>query len=401
MNRSNTFLAGKSVNYKRADARWSWRAPLALELPVVLALMLALSTVAVGAAEPPKTEPFGSALEVREVLIDVLVTDRQGNPIVGLGPDDFVVEEDGAPVTLTAATFYSTHRQLPAATGAGQSAPPDLAEIPQDRYFILFFHDQRRHASELPALLPQQMAALREAKRWLAAKEPNDWVAVVNYDYKLKVYADFTRDPAALAGALDRAGEGADPGAEWPSRITAGDNPLMSSLPRGKELGKQTENVYDALRLLAEAAGNVAARKNLVYFGFGFGRLNSAGRYEPDSRYYPAMMQALNDNNVAMYTLDILAAKSDHVMTGALTQLAADSGGRSFLNFVSFTTPLTEIAKETNGTYLLAYRSATAAAGERRFQEVTVRVKNPEFRVRARSGYLAGGESSVKPRSTA
>src|SRR5262245_62338326 len=38
---------------------------------------------------------FEGQVDVREVLLDVLVTDRQGNVIVGLDRGDFVVKEDG------------------------------------------------------------------------------------------------------------------------------------------------------------------------------------------------------------------------------------------------------------------------------------------------------------------
>jgi|CXWL01.1.fsa_nt_gi VWFA-related protein len=330
---------------------------------------------------------FAEQVSVGEVLLDVLVTDRGGNPIVGLGPDDFVVREDGAPIALTSATFCSTHRLL-SGDGAAQNPALDISRVPEDRYFILFFHDQRRFASEVRSLFSQQMAAFRDARRWLASKEPNDWVAVAVYDYKLAVHQDFTRDATALDEALERAMRGADPGAEWPSRIDVSSQPLLSSLPRGQALGEQSENVYDAMHLLADAAGNVAGRKNLIYFGLGFGRLNSLGHYEPDPRYYPALIAALNDHNVAVYTVDLLAGYAAHELADALNQLADDSGGRPYTNFTSFITPLREIAHETSGTYLLSYRSSQQAGATARFQKVDIKTRNPSFKVRARSGYL-------------
>ena len=43
---------------------------------------------------PALVAPFGAEILVSEVLLDVLVTDRKGNPILGLEPADFQVTED-------------------------------------------------------------------------------------------------------------------------------------------------------------------------------------------------------------------------------------------------------------------------------------------------------------------
>jgi hypothetical protein len=47
------------------------------------------------------------------------------------------------------------------------------------------------------------------------------------------------------------------------------------------------------------------------------------------------------------------------------------------------------VASETSGYYLLAYRAThpRAASG---FQDVKVELRNPDFRVKARSGYRFG-----------
>jgi hypothetical protein len=72
-----------------------------------------------------------------------------------------------------------------------------------------------------------------------------------------------------------------------------------------------------------------------------------------------------------------------------MNQIANETGGKYFFNTVSFLTPLRQISEETSGYYLISYR-ATHPAGERGFQEVDVKTRNPEFRVRAREGYVFG-----------
>jgi VWFA-related protein len=367
--------------------------------PMLRWTILALGALVAGGAglataqdNPQQPPRFGERIEVREVLLDALVTDPRGNVIVGLGKDDFVVRENGKPVDLTGVTFYSNRRLL---AGSPVLAKKGIRidQVPEDRYFILFFDDQKDHAVDAPVLLTQQVDAGRRTKEWIDSQLlPNDWVAVVSYDVKLKVHQDFTHDRRLLAAAVDDAVKGKEAETNWPSRIPAQSSgpSLLAGLPRGNELRERTPTIYDGLQLLARAAGNVPARKNLVLFTNGFGRINPFGQYEPDPRYYPPTMQALNTNDVAAYTVDLWpAGSSNHTMSDAMNQLAADTGGRYLYNFTNFLTVLEQITKENNGYYLLSYRSEHPA-GSSGFQRVEVKTANPELRVKAREGYSWG-----------
>ncbi len=344
------------------------------------------------AQEKPKSE-FGEKVEVNEVLLDALVTDRQGKVIVGLNKDDFVVREDGKPVELTGVTFYSSRRLLDSVAATAKRGI-DVDRVPQDRYFILFFEDQRAAALEAPRLISQQIEAARRARQWVeTALEPNDWVAVVGYDHKLKIYQDWTHNRRALSEAIDDAIRAKDAEGNWPSRVPAGDGPsLLANLPKGDALRDRTTKIYDGLRLLAQASGKVVGRKNLVLFGTGFGRINNFGQYVPDERYYPEMMHALNDNNVAVYTVDLSPVGTTHTLSDAMNQLALDTGGRYFFDLVDFKTPLGKVADENGGYYLLSYRSQKGAGGKAGYQEVEVKTTNPELKVNARKGYSYGGK---------
>lgn len=364
-----------------------------------LALTFALALApAVLAQEPDREstqEPqaqaqggFGEEIDVNEVLLDVLVTDSKGNVIVGLKPEDFVVRENGKPVELAGLTFYSDRRLIGEAKEGVK-----VDEVPEDRFFILFFDDQKDEAVDAPELLARQIEAGQRARDWvLKSRQPADWVAVVSYDQKLKVQQDFTRDGRALAEAIGAAMKGKDAQGNWPSRIKEGEGPsLYANLPRGNALRDETTNIYDALKVLANSAGQIRGRKNLVLFTSGFGEVNSFGQYIPDQRYYPATMQALNDNNVAVYSLDLVPPGTIHPLSNSLTKLSNETGGRYYTNFSTFATPLKQIGEENSGYYLLSYRNEQPA-GRSGFQEVDVDTTNPEFRVRARKGYAFGEE---------
>jgi VWFA-related protein len=380
------------------------RSPLLARTSSVAAVTLSLLSCIAAAAQDnaPQTPRFGERIEVREVLLDALVTDGQGRVIVGLDKNDFVVRENGTPVSLSGVTFYS-NRHLVAGSEMLAQKGVRLDQVPEDRYFILFFHDQRFHAADAPVLLSQQVQAGRYAKQWVEREVlPNDWVAVVSYDVKLKVYQDFTHDQAALTAAIDDAVSNKDVENNWPSRLPApGAGPtLLGGLPRGNELRSRTPTVYEGLQLLARSAGNIPARKNLILFTTGFGQLSTAPypQYTPDPRYYPPTMQALNSNNVAVYPVDLWpAGQVQHTLADAMNQLAAETGGTYVYNETNFLTALEKISTENNGYYLLSYRSEHPA-GSTGFQGVDVKTVNPEFRVKVRKGYeYTPGPAAASP----
>jgi VWFA-related protein len=358
-------------------------------------------TTAGQAPTTPAERPFEEEIEVSEVLLDVLVTDRRGSVIVGLGPEDFEVREDGEPVELTSVTFYSS--SVPAES-ADELAAKGVAvdRVPEDRYFILFFDDVAKYQSVELNLMREQIRATLDVGKWVRESlAPADWVAVVGFDRKLEIHQDFTRDREEILAAIDRAGRGAEGVENWPSRRDEdADTPsLTDDLPSGKALLRATPRVYDALRLVAEAARDIDGRKNLVYFGIGFGDIDSFGQYREDQRYYPQMERALNDANVAVYPIDLAPQSVHHPLENALSQIASDTGGRTFPFFTSFGTPLGEIADESSGYYLLAYQ-ARHPRGESGFQAVEVETVDRQLQVRARSGYLYG-ESTGSDESAA
>jgi VWFA-related protein len=351
---------------------------------------------------PPQQPPsFGEKIEVREVLLDALVTDAKGHVIVGLGKDDFVVRQNGKRIDLTGVTFYSNRRML---AGSDVLAKKGISidQVPEDRYFILFWSDQKANAIDAPVLLNQQVESGRRAKEWVEREVlPNDWVAVASYDVKLKVHQDFTHDRRLLTAAIDDAVKGKEAENNWPSRVPSpGSGPsLLTGLPRGLELRDRTKTIYDGLQVLARTAGSIPARKNLLLFSTGFGRITPSPfqQYQPDPRYYQPTIAALDTADVAVYTFDLWpAGDTNHTMADALNQLASDTGGRYLFNFTNFLSALEQVSTENNGYYLLSYRSEHPA-GSSGFQPVEVKTVNPELRVKARKGYSYGPAAQGAP----
>ncbi len=129
-------------------------------------------------------------------------------------------------------------------------------------------------------------------------------------------------------------------------------------------------------------------------FTIGFGEIQRGLPFaRGDRRYYPPMEQALNDANVAVYTIDLTPPELEPFQREFMSQLAADTGGYYHGLVVNFKTPLEEIAAENVGYYVLSYQSEHPAE-KSGYQQVKVKARDKSLKVRARKGYLYGTAGS-------
>lgn len=384
---SETSLRGLPGWLRRTSGSPAAGSPAALcRMAVLLAVPVVLCLASLGWPGHPlaaQTAEFEGQVEVSEVLLDVLVTDDDGNVVIGLEEDDFVVEEDGEPVEVVSVSFYSNRRFLGSLAGAPPADPP--ADIPEDRYFVLFFHRPPLHAAGVGREHFLHLAeAGRRAFEW-GVKEllPSDHVAVVSFGTSLQIYEDFTRDRERLGRAIRRASLGRAPEERWTSRTPEPDPQVnLVSLLRDDQLPRKTRLVAEALDVLGQALGTIQGRKNLIVFGANLPAVHSTDWL----RHVEPMVETLNDNNVATYTIGV----TPRGRQPSLEVLAEETGGEYLHRFTDFGEPLRQIAQENSGYYLISYRTRHPA-GEEGYQEVTVRTKDDGFRVRSRSGYRYGG----------
>jgi Ca-activated chloride channel family protein len=107
------------------------------------------------------------------VNVDVMVLDRDGDPIPNLGRKNFKVYDDGVP---QAVTNFGT------------------AEAPMTICMLVEFSNK---------WWPFLYLALRYSYDFVRVIQPKDWVAVVSFDMKSQILTDFTQSRQEVAGALD------------------------------------------------------------------------------------------------------------------------------------------------------------------------------------------------------
>jgi VWFA-related protein len=325
-------------------------------------------------------------LDVNAVLIDVVVTDNKGNQILGLTKDDFVVTENGTAQPLDSVDYFTTRRLLTSREG---KAPFNVEQMREERYLIFFF-DKPGDGSLFTNVTRARKAVSDFIDRDMGK---NDLVAIVGHDVRLKVFSDFTNDKKELKRAL----ENVNTFSRGLSRSNSpeGSPSILRNLPSARMIDA-TGRVYEAIRLLAAATHAIPARKNLVIFSPGI--LDSSeevrnGVVMNTSRFYDPMIRALNTANVTVYGSNLLLedAPSTPMFHQTLERLATDTNGEYFRQTVSFQPIIKHVEKASGGYYMLSYRTQKPR-GETGYQKVEVSVRNqPQFRVKARPGYVYGG----------
>lgn len=168
-------------------------------LPLVLAAALAFaggSGPVEGQSQPP-AEPriFVESVEVRVVNVDVVVTDRDGQPVQGLEREDFRVLEDGEPQQVT--NFYRVEGPRVQAGGGGEWEV--IAPDSSFRRRIVLLIDNNF------ILLPERDRAVAALQGYLDQKFDGsyEW-AVVSVGDEVRVLEPFTADKLRVRAALDR-----------------------------------------------------------------------------------------------------------------------------------------------------------------------------------------------------
>jgi VWFA-related protein len=118
-------------------------------------------------------EIFNLSTSTNLVNVDVMVVDKDGNPVPNLGRKNFKVFDDGVP---QAVTNFGT------------------AEAPMTICMLIEYSNK---------WWPFLYLALRYSYDFVRVIQPKDWVAVVSFDMRPQILTDFTQDRSEVIGALD------------------------------------------------------------------------------------------------------------------------------------------------------------------------------------------------------
>ncbi|MEA2343252.1 MAG: hypothetical protein QOF63_1421 [Thermoanaerobaculia bacterium] len=385
------------------------------------------------AAETPK---LSESIDVRVIGIDVVVTDKKGNPVTGLTKDDFQIFENGKEKTIS--NFYEiegkTATQAVVVPTPGVPAPPKEEINEQLRRRIILYIDNLSLAPfNRNRVFKQMKEFVKDVMR------PGDEAMVATYNRSLKVRAPFTRDAIQIQQTLDAiAGESAlgttnrSEFKDVTSRIndaetyedaTATARAYAASVQH--DLRQSVESISGLLSTLAGVEG----KKILVLTTEGFqiqpGReafilidevarekgwqsssMLEAMAYNSNS-LIESIARTANANGITIYpihagglaagnegmTADNQQATSYNVTSAAASntteslQLMAEmTGGLVTARTNNFAGAFKNIQRDLDSYYSLGYRAGTERVDRQR--ELEVRVKNRNLRVRNRQTFV-------------
>jgi len=384
-----------------------------------------------GQAQDPQQKPPVFRAGVNAVRVDVIVTDKDGNPVSDLTQADFEVQEDGKPQAIDLFKLVNSDGNV----GPGAEPPRAIrsqydqeSEAARDdvRLFVIFlddYHVRRGNAMRVREPLVQFV------KTQLG---PLDMVALM-YPLMSVQQLTFTRDLDGVVSAL-RLFEGR----KYDYRPRNSFEEQYANYPAQVVETVRNEVTMTALRGLSVKLGSLReGRKAIVFVSEGFSSLlppqmrdpnaqmpgmfnpaarnpNAGGgvaedraRFRSDAELYSdlrVVFDTANRHNTAIYAIDPrglatnefdinenVGGQLDHDYLKAtqdtLVALAINTDGRAIINRNDLDKGLRQVVRDTSAYYLIGYNSSSAADG--RFHEIKVRLKRPGVQVRSRKGYWA------------
>jgi VWFA-related protein len=161
-------------------------------LPLVTALLVAITTFA---QEPRTDRVFMDSVRVDVVNVEVFVTDKDGNPVYGLGREDFELIVKGEPMEIS--NFYAPPQPDAPAAEPGPIALEAVEVAPPPRHIVVFVD----HTNLVPTRREEVMGSVRGLIEDRLAQ--GDRVMVAAYDARVDVLSNFGDEPEVHLAALE------------------------------------------------------------------------------------------------------------------------------------------------------------------------------------------------------
>jgi Ca-activated chloride channel family protein len=267
-------------------------------------------------------------VETNIVNVDVAVLDNKGNPIPKIPRGNFRILEDNVPQTVT------------------QYA---VGEAPMTVALVIEFSN--RFQSYWGQGWYETLSA---AYGFTQTLRPDDYIAIIAYDLRTEILADFTNDKSKISEAMQRL------------RIP----------------GFSESNMFDAITDTADRMKNIEGRKAIVLITSGIDTFSKLT--------YDKTRKSLQESGIPVYSIGILQ----------LARQMAEARGGNMIDFLQGDNELRTFAKETGGQaffprfmaempnaffainqalrnqYQLGY-SPTNQARDGKFRKLTVQLVNP------------------------
>jgi VWFA-related protein len=395
----------------------------------ILAVTIAALTAFGQQTLPPQAgaKPATFSSTTNLVVVDVTVRDRAGKLIEGLTQKDFTILEDGKPQEIRIFEFErlasepAPPEKPPSLDDVNADPEPPVKMITSEEPGKVQYHDKRLMVLffDLGSMaIPEQLRAQDAANKFIDTQmTESDMVAVLMYTSTLQVLTDFTdnrsmlRDivkdlpigeMAELAGTADT---GSDDEEDTGAAFVA-DETEFNIFNTDRKL----QAIEDAVKKLSA----LPEKKALIYFSSG---LTKTG--VENNAQLQASIIAATKANVSIFPIDARglmadppggsaskgASRGTGIYSGSqhnsqraaindsqdtLVALAADTGGKAFLDANDLSLGLVQAQQSYRSYYVLGYHTSNTAQ-DGKYRRITVKLNNNALgaKLEHRDGYYA------------
>lgn len=302
-------------------------------LPCVAAILIVGSLLPI--VSPRQKDKDQLRLAADLVVIDLTVTDKNGNYIHGLKADEFVVYEDGVPQKIE---FFDANEELALTRPLAAVFALDLSG----------------------SIQPQELVKQRvAAESFIKLMRPGSVFAVLAFNYEVKVLQDFTGDASRISQAFRKATQ------------AGGSTRLFASVDRAIGMLKRGPRFHQGRRI----------RRVIIVISDGIPT-------EPVDQL--DLIQRANDGEVTVYSITLPSygygqlSRQRIVTLLDVSGLVPLTGGKDFsADAGDFTPALKAIAEELRYSYTLSYYLPEKNRRDGRAHQIRVEVTRPGAIVRA------------------
>lgn len=415
--------------------------------------------------QTPTIEDDGEVVKITTTLIqlDVVVTDKKGNQVTDLKPEDFEVYENGKKQDITNLSYISSNSaRQPIDANQPNSKKNDKLSAPIPPVKLKPEQIRRTYALVVDdlGLSFENVSTVKYALKKFVNEQmqAGDLVAIIRTGSGIGALQSFTSDRRQLFAAIEKI-KWNPQGRSGGSAFAAVAPPLAGSLDndkkneveqkinKNKEDGNFDQSSVDfrnenftvgtlgALRYVIRGMRELPGRKSVLLFSEGFQMYSEENGMKTPTRILNGMRvlaDLANRASVVIYTLDprglvssygLNADDNTFTLTGAeidrqqrsrerklfdsqdsLHFLAEETGGMAYVNQNRLDIGLRLAVEDQSGYYLIGYQpeSDTFNPKKNQFNKFTVKVKRSDLKVRYRSGFFGVTDeqiAQIKPSS--
>lgn len=340
----------------------------------------------------------------RLVQVNVIVQDKDDNPVTDLTKDDFTLFDKGQQQQI--AIFAQPNRTPSLPSSVGMGAP---------NFFSNRVQNNSQGANSVTVILMDavntgfhDLAYVRaRVIAFVRSLTPQDQVALyLLTPSKLYTLHDFTNDSETLVRSVAGDSANADAATKRANKLIIDAFAESNWFYKAGPLGI-VENTSEAMKQIAKNVANIPGRKSLVWISGGFplyiGERDPIGARTERYDFSPmisATAKMLANADVAVYPVDargLIAPKGGrgYVLPNfdAMIMIAEGTGGHAYYNTNDVSGSIRKAIDDSVSSYVLAYYP-TNNNWDYSFRSIGVKVARKGLRLRYRTGYYAIPDSN-------